>query len=191
MIVPHTSSTSWSSGTRALRFVTSAHIPTGKLQWKRRHVSARILHTTSQDWCYCSTAHRQAKGNSRNLFSVAITLPSVNLFGVESFLFHKKPCRAHFHNSTRATGLAGFGGCWVPIVKSHQQYERGLPIPTSASTLKNSGAITPCQSFYVRRTNPAGRVHASSFSSSPRSCFRFGSQFDALGGMQWHLDTHG
>ena len=72
-IVPYALTGTQNSGTRALRFVASAHIPTGKLQWKRRLVSARnpvvlprIKITAAQP-----THYRQAKGNSRNLLTIA------------------------------------------------------------------------------------------------------------------------
>src|ERR1035441_11107043 len=69
------------SETRALRFVASAHIPTGKLQWKRRLVfSEESCDTLSQDIRLLHTAahYRQARYNSRNLFSVATRFPVVN-----------------------------------------------------------------------------------------------------------------
>ncbi len=69
------------SGTRALRFVASACIPGGKLQRKRRHVSARILQLqfyrieskTAQPEHY-----RQAKYDSQNLSNISTGLPAVN-----------------------------------------------------------------------------------------------------------------
>ena len=73
--------TARSSGTRALRFVASAHIPTGKLQWKRRLVSARnpVTHLHRMK-IYCGTAthYGQARYNSRNLLSVATNSRPVN-----------------------------------------------------------------------------------------------------------------
>ena len=61
------------SGTRALRFVASVCIPTGKLQRKRRHVSARTsCKAILQDGDRCSTArhYRQAKYDSQNPFNI-------------------------------------------------------------------------------------------------------------------------
>jgi len=69
------------SGTRALRFVASACIPTGKLQRKRRHVSARTsCDIILQDEDRCSTAphHRQAKYDSQNPFNIASGKTFVN-----------------------------------------------------------------------------------------------------------------
>jgi hypothetical protein len=85
VVVPQTSLAAVADiGTRALRFVASACIPTGKLQRKRRHVSARILQylfyriesKTAQPEHY-----RQAKVDSQNLFNISTGLPAVNYLG--------------------------------------------------------------------------------------------------------------
>ena len=68
--------------TRALRFVASACIPTGKLQRQRRHVSARTsCYPTSCKTRQTTTAqphYRQAKQNSRNLSNITTQRDLVN-----------------------------------------------------------------------------------------------------------------
>jgi len=75
------------SGTRALRFVASACIPAGKLQRKRKHVSARTsCSSILQDRDRCGTArhYRQAKYDSQNPFTIASRDTSVNQTGTKA-----------------------------------------------------------------------------------------------------------
>lgn len=102
------------SGTRALRFVTSAHIPTGKLQRKRRLVSARILFHHFQTRIKITAAqpthYRQAKGNSRNPLTIAICLPDVNTPSGKTVLGRPESCYQVSHNSPRTRGLPSLYG---------------------------------------------------------------------------------
>jgi hypothetical protein len=68
------------NGNEGARFVASACIPTGKLQRKRRYVSARILYSILQDVTQGSTArhYRQAKHDSQNSHTISIPKAHVN-----------------------------------------------------------------------------------------------------------------
>ena len=97
MFAPHAK---WKPGTKALRFVTSAHIPKGKLHWKRGLVSARNPVSLAAGLGYCSTAgcYRQARCNSQNLLSVASNFSKVN----RNPMAPDKPAAIHNlgHNTT-------------------------------------------------------------------------------------------
>ena len=157
MIAPHArkSSGSWTFGTRALRIVASAHIPTGKLQWKRRLVSARNPAQTSRDWDYCSTAglHGQARCNSQNLLSVAIDIPVVNCFHAEivsqatKFLTEDR-----LHNSPQFVVLPHSEGLGPAFVRDPAAC-RNI---RSASTLKNSDENYFFGLILIRRMRSGG-----------------------------------
>jgi hypothetical protein len=95
------------SGTRALRFVASACIPAGKLQRKRKHVSARTsCSSILQDRDRCGTArhYRQAKYDSQNPFTIASRDTSVNQTGTKSRTVVVQPTTAN-HNSSQLRGF--------------------------------------------------------------------------------------
>ena len=114
--------------------MTSAHIPTGKLQRKRRLVSARILFFDFQIRTKITAAqpthYRQAKGNSRNLLTIAIHLPYVNTRSRKTVSDPVEPGRrtnttrlilAGYHHSTGCGQLRSWEGVQAAMLAESER----------------------------------------------------------------------
>ena len=98
------------SGTRALRFVASACIPTGKIQRKRRHVSARTSCNQYSDRTLSlpqHSHHRQAKHNSQNHSNIATPAGHVNHLPREAQDSAQRR-RQTTHYSSNSAAVPGF-----------------------------------------------------------------------------------